>query len=431
MFFEREKGGETAVLVHLDFNNDKEHESAEEFLTLVKSANLEVADFIKGKASSINPHFFMGTGKADEIYDAVVITKAQVVIINHSLTPTQERNLEAHIKCRVIDRTGLILDIFASRAKTFEGKLQVELAQLQHISTRLVRGWSHLERQKGGIGLRGPGEKQLETDRRLLRHRVKTLKQRLSKVKKQREISRNYRKKSLIQQVSLVGYTNAGKSTLFNLLTGDDVLAEDRLFATLDPTIRKIDLQGIGRLTIADTVGFIRHLPHDLIDSFKATLEEVCQADLLLHVIDYSNQDFVSCAEQVNLVLQEIGADNIQVLEVLNKIDAMEDTSPKIKRNEMGVPVQVSISAAKNDGIQLLNQCIAECLAKTSWYGNITISPAQGKLRALLHEKKAIIKEQIDDLGNTTLTVKMPKVDFEILKANENLTEDSCKKLDR
>ncbi len=425
MFFEREKGGEAAVLVHLDFNNDNEHENAEEFLTLVQSANLEVADFIKGKANSINSHFFMGTGKADEIYNSVVATNANVVIINHTLSPTQERNLEAHIKCRVIDRTGLILDIFAKRAKTFEGKLQVELAQLQHISTRLVRGWQHLERQKGGIGLRGPGEKQLETDRRLLRNRVSTLKKRLDKIKKQREVSRNYRKKSLIQQVSLVGYTNAGKSTVFNLLTGDQVLAEDRLFATLDPTIRKIDLPNIGRLTIADTVGFIRHLPHALIDSFKATLEEVCQADLLLHIIDYSNEDFHSCVEQVHLVLQEIGADHIQVLEVLNKIDVKADSTPKIKRNEMGVPVQVSISATEHNGIQLLEQCISECLTKNSWFGNITLNPSQGKVRALLHEKKSIIKEQLDNIGNITITVKMPKVDFEILKANENLTEDS------
>ena len=302
--FERPQGGERAVLVHLDFPAEADREQLQEFRELAISAAAEPVATVTGSRTSPHPRYFVGTGKADEIKDVVSQTQADVVLFNHALTPVQERNLESLLECQVLDRTGLILDIFAQRARTHEGKLQVELAQLKHLSTRLVRGWTHLERQKGGIGLRGPGETQLETDRRLINDRIRQLNHRLEKVRRQRDQGRRARKRVGMPTVSLVGYTNAGKSTLFNTLTEAGVLVADQLFATLDPTLRRVELPGGYPMILADTVGFIRHLPHDLVAAFRSTLQETRDADLLLHVVDASDEQRDANIEQVNQVLE-------------------------------------------------------------------------------------------------------------------------------
>lgn len=287
---DRPQGGERAVLVHVHFPAGSMQEDLDEFKDLALSAGADVLSVVTGTRKVPEPKYFVGSGKADEIRAVVLQHKADIVIFNHALSPAQERNLEKLCQCRVLDRTGLILDIFAQRARSFEGKLQVELALLKHLSTRLVRGWTHLERQRGGIGLRGPGETQLETDRRLIRNRIKFITARLARVRSQREQGRRARRKAIVPTVALVGYTNAGKSTLFNKITGADAYVANRLFATLDPTLRSIELPELGSVILADTVGFIRHLPPDLIDAFYATLEEICEADLLLHVVDASDE---------------------------------------------------------------------------------------------------------------------------------------------
>jgi GTP-binding protein HflX len=303
MFFERPESGELAILVHIDFDFEAQRDDPREFEELALSAGADPVDLITGQRHKPDPKFFVGTGKMEEIRAAVENHGAELVLFNHSLSPSQERNLEKVFQCRVLDRTGLILDIFAQRARTHEGKLQVELAQLEHMSTRLVRGWTHLERQKGGIGLRGPGETQLETDRRLLRERIKSITKRLDKVHKVRQLGRRARKRAETPVVSIVGYTNAGKSTLFNRLTESDVYEADQLFATLDPTMRRIGIPSVGAAILADTVGFIRHLPHKLVESFRATLEEAAEADLLLHVIDCAAEERMDNIEEVNKVL--------------------------------------------------------------------------------------------------------------------------------
>ena len=328
--FDRYESGERAVLVHINFTQEGEWEDLAEFEMLVSSAGVEALQVVTGSRQSPHPKYYVGEGKAQEIATAVQLTGAEIVIFNHSLSPAQERNLEALCKCRVLDRTGLILDIFAQRARTHEGKLQVELAQLRHISTRLIRGWTHLERQKGGIGLRGPGETQLETDRRLLRDRIKAILRRLEKVAKQREQGRRARNRAEIPTISLVGYTNAGKSTLFNRITEAGVYAADQLFATLDPTLRKIELADVGPAILADTVGFIRHLPHDLVAAFKATLQETQEADILLHVVDASDERFRENIQAVHEVLEEIDAHEVPTLVVMNKIDNLEDQKQRI-----------------------------------------------------------------------------------------------------
>jgi GTP-binding protein HflX len=304
--FERYQAGEQAVLVHVDFPDESSREDLSEFKMLVSSAGVKSLNVVTGKRNTPHPRFFVGSGKAEEIKDAVNLVGANVILFNHSLTPSQEKNVEALCECRVVDRTTLILDIFAQRARTHEGKLQVELAQLRHMSSRLIRGWTHLERQKGGIGLRGPGETQLETDRRLLRERMVNIRKRLNKVEIQRQQGRRARTRAEIPTLSLVGYTNAGKSSLFNTLTESEVYAADQLFATLDPTLRKIDLASVGRVILADTVGFIRHLPHDLVAAFKATLTETREAELLLHVVDIADERRSENIEQVEYVLKEI-----------------------------------------------------------------------------------------------------------------------------
>ena len=311
------------MLVHLHLSSELEREDPREFEELVLSAGGDPVAFIMGSRDVPHARTFVGSGKLEEIAAAVAEHEAQIVMFNHSLSPSQERNLERELKCRVLDRTGLILDIFAQRARTHEGKLQVELAQLEHMSTRLVRGWTHLERQKGGIGLRGPGETQLETDRRLLRARIKSIQGRLLKVRKQRDQGRRARRRAELPTLSLVGYTNAGKSTLFNRLTDSEVYAADQLFATLDPTLRRLDLDNIGPVVMADTVGFIAHLPHKLVAAFKATLEETLNADLLLHVIDAATEQRDEHIHQVNDVLEEIGARDIPQLQVYNKLDLL------------------------------------------------------------------------------------------------------------
>jgi len=304
-FFERPKSGERAIIVHINFSREKDNEQLDEFIELVNSAGAEAVAVVKGNRQRPEAKYFVGTGKAEEIRLQVESNEADIVLVNHAISPAQERNLEILLQCRVLDRTGVILDIFAQRARSHEGKLQVELAQLNHMSTRLVRGWTHLERQKGGIGMRGPGETQLESDRRLLSDRIKQLKKRLSKVHGQREQSRRSRDRAEIPTVSLIGYTNAGKSTLFNQLSNADVYAEDQLFATLDPTLRRIELPGKLAVVLADTVGFIRHLPHDLISAFQATLQETREADLLLHIIDSHAEERDDNIKQVDTVVKQ------------------------------------------------------------------------------------------------------------------------------
>jgi len=416
LFFERPDAGETAVLVHLDFQDEKEREDPGEFLELVRSAGAEPATLITGSRQRPDSRTYVGSGKLEEVREALAVHQAELVIFNHALSPSQERNVEQSLKCRVLDRTGLILDIFAQRARTHEGKLQVELAQLEYMSTRLVRGWTHLERQKGGIGLRGPGETQLETDRRLLRARIKAIHKRLDKVRSQRSQNRRARSRAEIPSVSLVGYTNAGKSTLFNSLTAAEVYAADQLFATLDPTLRRLEVADVGPVVLADTVGFIRHLPHKLVEAFRATLQEAAEASLLVHVIDAADPDRELNVTQVDTVLAEIGADEVPSLKVMNKIDLF-DSAPRIERDEHGVPDTVWLSAQKGLGLDLLSQALSERLADDVIDFDLTLAPEQGKLRAALHELGAVRDERFDDAGHTCLEVRLPRRDFNQLMA--------------
>ncbi|GAA4362518.1 ribosome rescue GTPase HflX [Kangiella marina] len=410
--FDRHSGGESAILVHIDFDQESNQEDLQEFVELVRSAGLTVMDIVTAKRHSPDPKYFIGKGKIEEIQSAKEATEANVIIFNHNLAPTQERNIEKVAKCRVIDRIGLILDIFAQRAFTFEGKLQVELAQLRHLATRLVRGWTHLERQKGGIGMRGPGETQLETDRRLIRDRIKHIEKRLDKVGKQREQGRRSRKRANIKTVSIVGYTNAGKSTLFNLLTEAQVLAEDKLFATLDPTLRRVSLPQGSDIILADTVGFIRHLPHELVAAFRATLEESVEANILLHVIDAASERREENIEQVWEVLSDIGADEIQTLEVYNKIDMIEGAEPRIERNDEGVPIRVWTSAKKEQGIELLLEAIEELAEEQQFSASLRLPPQEGRLRGLLYELQAIEQENVAENGDMLLDIRLEQADW-------------------
>ena len=411
MFFDRPESGERAVLVHLNLASEAEREDPREFEELVLSAGGDPAAFIVGVRDAPHPRTFVGSGKLQEIKDEVALHEAEIVMFNHALSPSQERNLEAELCCRVLDRTGLILDIFAQRARTHEGKLQVELAQLQHIATRLVRGWTHLERQKGGIGLRGPGETQLETDRRLLRVRIKSITARLDKVRKQRDQGRRSRRRAEVPTVSLVGYTNAGKSTLFNRMTDSKVYAADKLFATLDPTLRRLELENVGPVILADTVGFIAHLPHKLVDAFKATLEETLNANLLLHVIDAASAEREDNMFQVQEVLAEIGADEIPQLQVFNKLDLLEQ-SPRIDRNPDGVPERVWLSAATGAGVDLLVQAVAELVGQDMVNEELDLAPDQGGLRAALYRLGAVETEDYGEDGVAHLSVRLPRADW-------------------
>ncbi|KZN15413.1 ribosome rescue GTPase HflX [Marinomonas sp. TW1] len=424
MFFERPDSGEIAVVVHIDFNDQSESYGPEEFVELAMSAGADPVAVVTGSRQRPDAKYFVGSGKLDEIKDIVDHEEAQVVLFDHALSPSQERNLESVLKCRVLDRTGLILDIFAQRARTHEGKLQVELAQLQHMSTRLIRGWTHLERQKGGIGMRGPGETQLETDRRLLRVRIKSIQKRLEKVGTQRDQSRRSRARSAVPTVSLVGYTNAGKSTLFNRITGSEVYAADQLFATLDPTLRRLDIEQIGSIVLADTVGFIRQLPHRLIKAFQATLKESAEADLLLHVVDAADISRDDNMLHVDAVLEEIGANEVPTLLVFNKIDALPTAEPRIDRDEQGNPRRVWLSARDGDGLELLKQAIAELLAVDVFSETLNLPSHYGRLRAMLFEHGAVRSERFDENGHFVLDVKLPKKDYLQILARAGMSED-------
>lgn len=410
---DRPEGGERAILVQLTLPGMDHASALAEFEELAHSANAEVVDIVQGSRSRPDAKYFVGLGKAEEIHELVMAHDVQVVLFNHALSPSQERNLERLLECRVVGRSGLILDIFAQRARTFEGKLQVELAQLQHLSTRLVRGWTHLERQKGGIGLRGPGETQLETDRRLLRDRLQYINKRLEKVRRSRDQNRSARQKAAMPTVSLVGYTNAGKSTLFNALTGEHIFAADQLFATLDPLMRKIDLSsGSTSIILADTVGFIRDLPHDLIDAFRATLEETTQSDLLLHVIDAADPRWQENIAVVDAVLKDIDAGDVPVLHVFNKIDQLSNEKPHVTEacvndDELPIPGQVWLSAKTGAGLELLSDAIITQLFGLSKEETLLLGASQAKLRATFYQIGAVVHEETDDEGRWQLTVKL------------------------
>ncbi|MDX7999911.1 GTPase HflX [Xenorhabdus sp. Reich] len=422
--FDRYEGGELAVLVHVFFSQEKDTENLNEFESLVTSAGVSPVQIVTGSRKAPHPKYFVGEGKAEEIADAVKNSGADVVLFNHTLSPAQERNLERLCECRVVDRTGVILDIFAQRARTHEGKLQVELAQLRHLSTRLVRGWTHLERQKGGIGLRGPGETQLESDRRMLRDKIKQILGRLGKVEKQREQGRQARNKADIPTVSLVGYTNAGKSSLFNRLTSAEVYAADQLFATLDPTLRRIDVNDVGTVVLADTVGFIRHLPHDLVAAFKATLQETRQAKLLLHIVDAADNRLDENIIAVDNVLEEIESNEIPSLLVMNKIDMLEDFIPRIDRDEENRPIRVWLSAQTGEGIPLLLQALTERLSGEIAHYELRLPPEAGRLRSRFYQLQSIEREWVEEDGLVGIEIRMPMVDWRRLcKQEPNLPD--------
>jgi len=398
--FDRQKKGDQALLVlpHSRGEGDAARRS-EEFAELAKSAGAEILGSVPARVDVPNPRFYIGTGKADEVAEMARAVGADLVLVDHLLSPVQERNLEKHLGVRVVDRAGLILDIFAQRARSHEGKLEVELAQLKHIATRLVRGWSHLDAQRGGaIGNRGPGETQLETDRRLLAERVKQLTKRLEKLQTQRGQQRRARLRNTVPRVALVGYTNAGKSTLFNALTAGGVYAADQLFATLDPTVRRIDDLACGPAVIADTVGFVRDLPHDLVAAFRGTLAEARDADLLLHVSDAADEDRERLHRVVDEVLEEIDAGDLPQLHVMNKID-LAGAEPRIVRDGEGRPVQVWLSAGSGQGLDLLRQALGELLGGERVRSELRLPLSAGRLHARLRAAGAIAGERVDEDG--------------------------------
>lgn len=409
---------ERAILVHVFFSQQKDLENIEECRQLAASAQVDVIEVLTTSRSAPQTKYYIGQGKAEEIAEAVKLHDADIVLVNHILSAAQNRNLERLCGCRVIDRTTLILDIFAQRARSHEGKLQVELAQLKHISTRLIRGWTHLERQKGGIGLRGPGETQLETDRRLIKVRLSQLQAKLAKVAQQRNLNRRTRQKAEIPTLSLVGYTNAGKSTLFNTLTSAQVYAADQLFATLDPTLRKLQIENVGTTILADTVGFIRHLPHDLVEAFKSTLQETTEATLLLHVIDASDERRQENIDAVNLVLEEIGADQVPYLLVFNKIDQCENVAPHIEYDDQDRPSAVYLSAQNSDGTELLLEAIQKRLENQILQVQLLLPVTQGKIRHLLYQQNHIKNENITEEGEFSLSLQIDSNKWQQLTAH-------------
>ena len=421
--FERPQSGERAVLVHASHEGLPDESEREEFAELATSAGAVIAGELLSSRRRPDARYFIGKGKLEELRELISSCDAELVVSSAALTPSQERNLERALKCRVLDRAGLILDIFAQRARSFEGKLQVELAQLKHLSTRLVRGWTHLERQKGGIGLRGPGETQLETDRRLVGQRIRQLNERLEHVDTRRSMNRRNRERAEIPTVALVGYTNAGKSTLFNALTDADVYVQDKLFATLDPTVRRLDLPEGEHVVLADTVGFIRDLPHELIAAFRSTLQEAREADLILHLIDASDPNRWQRVRQVNSVLKELEADHVPQIRVYNKID-MLDREPRITNNGDGEGRAVWLSALTGEGLSILKEAISRRLRRKTEYRTIQLSPSQGRQRAKLFELGAVIGEEHVEAGGWTLQLKMPEKDLRRFLKRENLTED-------
>lgn len=409
---------ERAILVHVFFSQQKDLENIEECRQLAASAQVDVIEVLTTSRSAPQTKYYIGQGKAEEVAEAVKLHDADIVLVNHILSAAQNRNLERLCGCRVIDRTTLILDIFAQRARSHEGKLQVELAQLKHISTRLIRGWTHLERQKGGIGLRGPGETQLETDRRLIKVRLSQLQAKLAKVAQQRNLNRRTRQKAEIPTLSLVGYTNAGKSTLFNALTSAQVYAADQLFATLDPTLRKLQIENVGTTILADTVGFIRHLPHDLVEAFKSTLQETTEAILLLHVIDASDERRQENIDAVNLVLEEIGSDQVPYLLVFNKIDQCENVAPHIEYDDQDRPSAVYLSAQNSDGTELLLEAIQKRLENQILQLQLLLPVTQGKIRHLLYQQNHIKNENITEEGEFSLSLQIDSNKWQQLTAH-------------
>ncbi len=420
--FERHQGGERALLVHVTLTQFSEQASLTEFAELVRSAGATIIGQITGTRRLPDPKSFIGSGKVEEIARFVADEAIDLVLFNHTLSPAQERNLEREFKCRVLDRTGLILDIFAQRARSFEGKLQVELAQLKHLSTRLVRGWTHLERQKGGIGLRGPGETQLETDRRLLAERIKHIHRRLEKVTQQRSLSRQARQRAELPVVSLVGYTNAGKSTLFNRLTDAAVYAADQLFATLDTTVRRLELSNRGAVILADTVGFIQHLPHDLIAAFRATLDETRSATVLLHVVDASDPERQMRIEQVNQVLAEVGAAEVRQILVYNKIDQLPDEPARVEYDSEGQVQRIWLSAMAGNGLELLLNALEGVAHPDVVHQWVCVPAHNGQLRARLFQIGRVLQEQHAENGDCWLEVEMQTRQFnQLTHAEPNL----------
>ena len=412
--FDRQKDsvgqGERTVLVNVELTSNRQQSNGvDEFRQLALSSGLNIVQTITVKRNSAEAKFFIGTGKVEELASIVSINEVDLVIFSLQLSPTQERNLEKTLKCQVMDRTGLILDIFALRAKSFEGKLQVELAQLRHLSTRLVRGWTHLERQKGGIGLRGPGETQLETDKRLISKRIKYLGKRLEKVHKQHDLGRKSRRKKDLPMISLAGYTNAGKSTLFNRLTNSHVYADDKLFATLDSTIRRVILPAAGEAVVADTVGFIQDLPHELVAAFKSTLEETRQANVLLHVVDASDDDNGDKIEQVEDIIEQIEAQEIPSIIVMNKIDEMSDFHPRVDKDYAGNIYRVWLSAHTGEGIDLLYQALSERLSGMMTCAGIQLDVQSAYIRSEIHKVGFIQKEKMNEFGQWLLEINVTR----------------------
>jgi len=418
--FERPEAGERAVLVRLGIGTPASEEELQEFEALAISAGAIPVARVSGTRRSPDPRYFVGSGKAEEVRDRARETGADLILVDHPLSPSQERNLEQLSGKRVLDRAGLILDIFAQRARSAEGKLEVELAQLRHLATRLVRGWTHLERQKGGIGLRGPGETQLETDRRLLARRIRTLTSRLESLARQRDTGRAVRKRVPVPSIALVGYTNAGKSTLFNRLTGETAYAADQLFATLDPTVRRLKLPHTPELVVADTVGFVRDLPHELVAAFRSTLLEARDADLLLHVVDASDPGHTERMSQVLEVLDGIGAAGIPMLTVFNKIDRA-GLQPRLERGEDGQVARIWMSAATGRGIDLLRDALHERFGGAVRRFRLSLGPARGKARARCHAERLVCSEQSTDEGGWLLEIEASQGEVESLCRAEGL----------
>jgi GTP-binding protein HflX len=409
--FERPRGGERAILVGVGIGHPVDPHDTAEFKALAASAGTLGVGLILATRPRPDPKYFVGSGKAEEIKACADANDADVVLVDQTLTPSQERNLEKLTNRRVLDRNGLILDIFAQRARSFEGKLQVELAQLSHLASRLVRGWTHLERQKGGIGLRGPGETQLETDRRLIGKRIRTLKSRLGKLARQRDTSRHVRREVPVPTVALVGYTNAGKSTLFNALTGSATYVADQLFATLDPTVRQVKLAGVGEVVLADTVGFVRALPHELVAAFRSTLQEARDADLLLHVVDAGDPLRDERIGQVREVLRSIGAGDIRELLVFNKVDLMEaeagPAAPRVVMGADGVASQAWVSAATGAGLDILRDALTHAVRPNQVRRTVHLDLPAAALRSDLYRRNAVRAERQCDDGSWELTVEL------------------------
>ena len=426
--FDRKKIGERATLVYFSSTSDTDNREDNEFMELSIASGANLVGEINARFRYPNAKYLIGKGKIEELQASLIGNNSDLIIFDTTLSPSQEKNLEKKLSCRVIDRTGLILDIFAQRARSFEGKLQVELAQLRHISTRLIRGWTHLERQKGGIGLRGPGETQLETDRRLINKRIKQLKARLDRVDKRRKMNRKNRSRAGIPTVAIVGYTNAGKSTLFNQLTGSSEFVKDQLFATLDPVMRRLDIKNAGPIILSDTVGFIRDLPHDLVAAFKATLQEAKEADLILHTIDASDPDRLERIGQVNRILAQLDASNVPQIRVYNKID----------KNEVGDIFEapsnehersVWLSAKTGQGIEKLNSVLANFLKKNVILGEIKLDNNQGRQRAKLFQMGAVKTENIQEDGSWNLILEIKKEDIYSFLKKEGISKSNFSKI--